>query len=143
MPQRRTAADPMPARADRVAQFPSLLRDRILVIDGAMGTMIQSYELGEAEFRGERFSAHARDLRGDNDLLVLTRPDVVAAIHRAYLDAGADIIETNTFTATAIAQSDYGLEHVVGDMNVAAARLAREAADAAERADRARPRFVV
>ncbi len=111
-------------------------------MDGAMGTMIQSYQLSEADFRGERFANHPRDLRGNNDLLVLTRPDVVSAIHRAYLDAGADIIETNTFSSTAIAQADYGLEPYVREMNEAAARLARAAVDEAEQADPARPRYV-
>src|SRR5438093_2343270 len=88
----------------------ALLRERIVVLDGAMGTMIQRHRLSEGDFRGERFAGHARDLRGNNDLLVLTRPDVIAAIHREYLAAGSDIIETNTFSSNAIAQSDYGLE---------------------------------
>ncbi|HWP66342.1 MAG TPA: methionine synthase, partial [Candidatus Limnocylindria bacterium] len=119
-----------------------LLAERILLLDGAMGTMIQGYALGEADFRGERFRDHPRDLKGDNDVLVLTRPDVIREIHGAYLAAGADVIETNTFNSTAISQSDYGLEAVVYDLNVAAARLAREAADAWTRATPARPRFV-
>src|SRR5262249_58112219 len=109
----------------------------------AMGTMLQAHQLTEADFRGERFRDHARDLRGDNDLLSLTQPDVVSGVHAAYLDAGADIISTNTFTATRIAQADYGLApEVVREMNVAAARLARAAADAAELAEPGRPRFV-
>ena len=87
-----------------------------------MGTMIQRHELGEADFRGERFADHPRDLRGDNDLLSLTRPDVVLGIHRQYLEAGADIIETNTFNGTAVAQADYGLEALVYELNVASAR---------------------
>ena len=91
----------------------SILRDRILVLDGAMGTMVQRHGLTEADFRGQRFAAHPRDLKGDNDLLVLTRPDVISGIHHAYLEAGADIIETSTFNGTAIAQADYGLEAVV------------------------------
>ena len=94
-----------------------------------MGTLIQSYELGEADYRGERFADHSRDLRGDSEVLSLIRPDVVLAIHGAYLDAGADIIETNTFTANRIAQADYGLSELVREMNETAARLAREAAD--------------
>ena len=102
---------------------------RILVLDGAMGTMIQRHALTEADFRGERFADHARDLRGDNDLLVLTRPDVIRGIHDAYLEAGADIIETNTFNSTAISQADYGLEALAYELNVEGARLAREAAD--------------
>ena len=87
-----------------------LLAKRILLLDGAMGTMIQRYRLTEADFRGERFREHRHDLKGNNDLLILTRPDVIGEIHRAYLSAGADIIETNTFSSTAIAQADYGLE---------------------------------
>jgi 5-methyltetrahydrofolate--homocysteine methyltransferase len=119
----------------------SLLKDRILVLDGAMGTQIQARKLGEADFRGERFKDHPKELKGNSDLLVLTRPDVIRAIHDAYLDAGADMIETNTFTATSIAQADYGLESAVYDMNVAAARIAREAADAATQRS-GRRRFV-
>ncbi|MFO1326114.1 MAG: homocysteine S-methyltransferase family protein [Rubrivivax sp.] len=121
--------------------LPALLAQRIVVIDGAMGTMIQRHPLTEADFRGERFVDHARDLRGNNDLLVLTRPELIAAIHDAYLAAGADIIETNTFGATAIAQEDYGLAHLAREMNVAAARVARAAADRRAAAD-GRPRFV-
>ena len=115
--------------------------ERILVLDGAMGTLIQEYQLGEADFRGERLRDHRRDVRGDNNLLSLTRPDIISAIHAAYLDAGADVIETNTFNATAISQSDYGLAHLAREMNEAAARLARAAADAAEARDH-RPRWV-
>src|SRR5262245_37309288 len=89
--------------------LPALLERRIAIIDGAMGTMIQRYKLAEADFRGDRLRDHAKDLRGNNDLLVLTRPDVVREIHDQYLAAGADIVETNTFGATSIAQEDYGL----------------------------------
>src|SRR5262249_55591946 len=99
-------------------------------------------KLSEADFRGERFAGHPRDLRGNSDLLVLTRPDVISAIHEEYLAAGADIIETNTFTSTAIAQSDYGLESLVYELNVQGARLARAAADAWTARDPGRPRFV-
>jgi 5-methyltetrahydrofolate--homocysteine methyltransferase len=106
-----------------------LLERRILLLDGAMGTMIQRYKLTDADFRGERFKDHPKDLKGNSDILVLTRPDVIGAIHREYLEAGADIIETNTFTSTAIAQADYGLESLAYELNVAGARLAREAAD--------------
>ena len=106
-----------------------LLAGRILVLDGAMGTMIQRYKLTEADFRGSRFAGHRRDLRGDNDLLVLTRPDVIAAIHREYLEAGSDIIETNSFNSNAVAQADYGTEAHVYELNLAAATLARAAAD--------------
>ncbi len=129
-------------RERRSALLGPLLRERILVLDGAMGSLIQRHELTEAEFRGARFADHPRDLRGDNDLLSLTRPEVISAIHTAYLDAGADIIETNTFSATAIAQADYGLSELAREMNRASARLARAAADAAERAEPGRPRYV-
>jgi len=127
----------------RVAALEAALARRILVIDGAMGTMIQSQGLAEADYRGERFATHPHDLKGNNDLLVLTRPDVVTAIHRAYLAAGADLLETNTFNATSISQADYGLEHVVGDLNREGARLARACCDAAEATDPSRPRFVI
>ncbi len=105
-----------------------LLRERILILDGAMGTMIQGHGLSEADFRGARFADHPADLKGCNDLLSLTRPDVIGAIHRAYLRAGADLIETNTFNATRVSMADYGLEAAVFDINVAAARVAKEAA---------------
>ncbi|WP_029649449.1 methionine synthase [Methylocystis sp. SB2] len=102
---------------------------RILILDGAMGTMIQRHKFEEADFRGARFTDHAKDLRGNNDLLTLTQPDAIKAIHVAYLEAGADIIETNTFSSTTIAQADYGLEHLAFELNCAGARLARAAAD--------------
>ena len=129
-----------PLAYTRAQALPALLAQRIVVIDGAMGTMLQRHALGETEFRGERFADHPRDLKGNNDLLVLTRPALVREIHDAYLAAGADIIETNTFGATAVAQADYALAHVAREMNVAAARLARAAADAAATPDA--PRFV-
>ncbi|MCW5892787.1 MAG: methionine synthase [bacterium] len=119
-----------------------LLTRRILVLDGAMGTMIQRYRLGEADYRGTRFADHGRDLKGDNELLVLTRPDVIREIHDQYLDAGADLVETNTFSSNAISQADYALEPLCRELNVAAARLAREAADAATARTPERPRFV-
>ena len=112
------------------------------MLDGATGTLIQRYGLTEADFRGERFKDHPCDLRGDSDVLTLTRPDVVRAVHDAYLAAGADIISTDTFTATRIAQADYGLSDVAYEMHVAAGRIARAAADAAEAASPGRPRFV-
>ncbi len=118
------------------------LSQRILVLDGAMGTMIQAEKLQEADFRGDRFQDHASDLAGNNDLLTLTRPDVIRKIHHAYLDAGADIVETNTFNSTAVSQSDYGLQAIVRELNVEAARLARECCDAVTRQDPSRPRFV-
>ncbi|MBK1715597.1 homocysteine S-methyltransferase family protein [Rubrivivax gelatinosus] len=117
-----------------------LLPRRIVVIDGAMGTMIQRYKLGEADFRNEALREHAKDLKGNNDLLSITRPDVIREIHAKYLAAGADIIETNTFGATSIAQEDYALAHLAREMNLASARVAREAADAAATPDK--PRFV-
>ncbi len=117
-----------------------VLSQRIAVIDGAMGTMIQRHRLTESDFRGDRFAAHGKDLKGNNDLLVLTRPDVIRTIHEQYLAAGADLIETNTFGATSIAQEDYGLAHIAREMNVAAAQVARQAADAFSTPDK--PRFV-
>jgi 5-methyltetrahydrofolate--homocysteine methyltransferase len=124
------------------ARLHELLARRILLLDGAMGTMIQRYRLTEAEFRGERFRDHHHDLKGNNDLLVLTRPDVIGDIHRAYLDAGADIIETNTFSSTAIAQADYKLEALAYELSRDGARLARSAADEWNRKTPERPRFV-
>ena len=117
-----------------------LVRRRILILDGAMGTMIQRYNLTEADFRGERFKEIPGLLKGNNDLLCLTRPDIVSDIHHKYLAAGADIIETNSFNATHISQADYHVEHCVRDINLAAARLARQAADACSTAEK--PRFV-
>ena len=104
-------------------------RERILVLDGAMGTMIQAYRLGEDDYRGQRFADWSRDLKGNNDLLSLTQPDVIREIHRAFLDAGADIIETNTFNANRISQADYDLEEFAYEMNLESAKLARKAAD--------------
>ncbi len=128
-------------RAARLARLPALLQQRILVLDGAMGTMIQRHRLDEAGYRGERFRAHPRDLRGNNDLLTLTQPDIIEAIHDGYLEAGADILETNTFNSTRVAQADYGLEALVPELNRAGAELARRAADRWETRDH-RPRFV-
>jgi 5-methyltetrahydrofolate--homocysteine methyltransferase len=119
-----------------------LLSQRILVLDGAMGTMVQQYKLGEDAFRGTRFVDHKHDLKGNNDLLVLTRPDVIEEIHRKYLLAGSDIIETNTFGANSISQADYALESAVYDMNVRAAQIARKAADEFSDRNPDRPRFV-
>jgi 5-methyltetrahydrofolate--homocysteine methyltransferase len=119
-----------------------LLKERILLLDGAMGTMIQRYGLTEADYRGERFSAHPSPLQGNNDLLSLTRPDVIREIHEAYLEAGADIIETNTFNANAISQADYRLESLVYELNVASARIASEAAAAFSLKTPDKPRFV-
>jgi len=145
----------------RSAALIDALAQRILILDGAMGTMLQRYQLDEAGYRGERFvdgldSAHtphagcahggaggARDLKGNNDLLALSQPEVVRAVHRAYLEAGADLIETNTFNATSISQADYGLEHLVYELNAQAARLARIECDAMTAKTPQRPRFVI
>ncbi len=139
---RPTAGTPFD-RGLRLARLPQLLAERILVTDGAMGTMLQSYTLDEAGFRGERFRDHPIDLRGDNELLTLTQPEIVSAVHAAYLDAGADIIETNTFNANAISQRDYRLGDLAREMNRESARLARAAADATEAREADRPRYVM
>ena len=119
-----------------------LLAERILLLDGAMGTMIQRRRLEESDFRGERFARHPKDLRGDNDLLVLTRPDVIEDIHHQYLEAGSDIIETNTFNGTSVAQADYGLESLAYELNVAGAKLAKQAAATWTARTPERPRFI-
>ncbi|MBI2893575.1 MAG: methionine synthase [Deltaproteobacteria bacterium] len=128
--------------SDRAKALEAAFASRILVLDGAIGTMVQACGLAEADFRGERFREHPRDLAGDNDVLCLTRPDVVWQIHDAYLEAGADVIETCTFNATAVGQAEYGLAPHVREMNVAAARLARGAADEWTRRTPDRSRFV-
>ncbi|UHQ19114.1 homocysteine S-methyltransferase family protein [Lysobacter sp. KIS68-7] len=146
----------------RVAALEAALARRILIIDGAMGTMIQRHDLQEADYRGERFAfgydalftpdnhAHgpgcgceAHDQKGNNDLLTLTRPDIIRAIHDAYLDAGADLIETNTFNSTSVSLADYRLQHLVRELNFESAKLARAACDAAEAKDPTHPRFVI
>ena len=124
----------------RGAQLPAILARRIVVLDGAMGTMIQRHKLGEADYRGARFADHPSDLKGNNDMLQLSKPEVILEIHEQYLAAGADIIETNTFGATTVAQDDYGLGAFAREMNVAAARLARQACDKFSTVDK--PRFV-
>jgi len=106
------------------------LQQRILVIDGAMGTMIQEEGLEEADYRGERLASHSLDVKGNNDLLCLTRPDIIEKIHLEYLEAGADLIETNSFNATSIGQDDYQLGHLAYELNLASAKVARKAADA-------------
>ncbi|MDH3319939.1 MAG: methionine synthase [Betaproteobacteria bacterium] len=128
--------------SDRTAQLQALLAERILVLDGAMGTMIQRERLDEAQFRGERFKDWPRDLRGNNDLLALTQPELIRRIHLQYLEAGADIIETNTFNSTAVSMADYGMEGLVPELNLAAARLAVAAAREWQAKDPTRPRFV-
>jgi 5-methyltetrahydrofolate--homocysteine methyltransferase len=155
--------NPLPwLHPERVARLEAALAERILVIDGAMGTMIQRHELQEADYRGERFAngydalfageghAHgagcgceAHDQRGNNDLLTLTRPDLIRDIHAAYLAAGADLVETNTFNSTSISLADYHLQHLVRELNFEGAALARAACEAAEARDPSKPRFVI
>ena len=125
----------------RAQQLPAILAQRIVILDGAMGTMIQRFKLGEAQYRGARFKDFHKDVKGNNELLSLTRPDVIAAIHEGYLAAGADLIETNTFGATTVAQADYDMAHLAREMNLASARLARAACDKFSTPDK--PRFVV
>src|SRR5471032_978317 len=124
----------------RGAQLPELLKQRIVIIDGAMGTMIQRYKLQEADYRGDRLQDHPKDVKGNNEMLQLVKPEVLREIHLQYLAAGADIIETNTFGATSVAQDDYGLGYLAREMNVAAARIARECSDHYATPDK--PRFV-
>ena len=131
------------ARARRAALLREHLSRRILILDGGMGTMIQAYHLGEDDFRGDRFRDHPTPLQGSNDLLSVTRPDVIGAIHRAYLEAGADLIETNTFNATRTSLADYGVEGAALEINRAAAKSARAAADEVEARDPSRPRWVL
>ncbi|GAA4799010.1 homocysteine S-methyltransferase family protein [Lysobacter hankyongensis] len=158
-----SAMDSLPfLHPERAERLDAALRQRILLLDGAMGTMIQQYALGEDDYRGQRFAAGfdaeadatadhahgpgcgcARDQKGNNDLLSLTRPDIIRDIHAAYLDAGADLIETNTFNSTTISLADYGLEHLARELNETGARLARTACDAAEAADPSKPRFAI
>ncbi|NLA68592.1 MAG: 5-methyltetrahydrofolate--homocysteine methyltransferase [Gammaproteobacteria bacterium] len=136
----------------RVALLEGALAERILVIDGAMGTMVQRHRLEEADYRGERFAGgfdsrhpgdgEGHDLKGNNDLLTLTRPDLIAGVHRGYLEAGADIVETNTFNSTAVSQADYRLQHLVRELNLEGARLARACCDEVEARTPGRPRFV-
>ncbi len=121
----------------------ALMNERILILDGAMGSMLQQHKLQEHDFRGDRFASHHKDLRGNSDLLNLTRPDIVRHIHSLYLEVGADMIETNTFTSTAIAQEDYDLAHLAYELNVAGAKLAREACDAFTTQNPAKPRYVM
>ena len=132
----------MTARADRIAALRAAARTRILVLDGSWGVMIQRKALAEADFRGTRFADHSHPLKGDNDLLCLTRPDIVTELHDAYFAAGADIAETNTFNATSISQSDYALEDAAVDINLAAAALACESADRWTALNPQKPRFV-
>ncbi|MFC6342950.1 homocysteine S-methyltransferase family protein, partial [Nocardioides hankookensis] len=127
-------------RPDATAELTRALGSRIMVLDGAMGTAIQRDRPDEAGYRGERFADWPSDLIGNNDLLTLTQPDIIAGIHREYLEAGAEIIETNTFNANAVSLADYGLEELAYELNLESARLARREADAV--ATDARPRYV-
>jgi 5-methyltetrahydrofolate--homocysteine methyltransferase len=133
-----TAFTPRPYT--RAQNLPEILTQRIVILDGAMGTMIQQYKLSEADYRGARFAEHSTDVKGNNELLSLTRPDVISEIHEQYLAAGADIIETNTFGATSIAQDDYGLPELAYEMNLVSAQLAKKACEKFSTPDK--PRFV-
>src|SRR3981189_4017909 len=115
---------PLGQQIARAKAFMALLQERLVIFDGAMGTMIQKHALSEAQFRGERFAAWRSDLRGNNDLLSITQPDIIGAIHREYLLAGADVISTNTFNSNAVSQADYGMQSSVGELNPSAARRA-------------------
>lgn len=132
----------MSDRSARLQALQQALQQRILILDGGMGTMIQSYRLEEEDYRGKRFADWPSDVKGNNDLLILTRPDVIGAIEKEYLDAGADILETNTFNATQVSQADYGMEALVYELNVEGARLARQVADAKTLETPDKPRFV-
>ena len=127
--------------SNKVEQLHQQLRERILVLDGGMGTMIQGYRLSEQDFRGERFADWPCDLKGNNDLLVLSKPEVIREIHDAYFAAGADIIETNTFNSTTIAMADYQMESLSAEINFAAAKLARASADAWTARTPEKPRY--
>jgi len=128
---------------DRVEQLFAALNERILILDGAMGTMIQQAGLDESDYRGERFADHSDDLKGNNDLLSLTRPELITDIHRQFLDAGCDLVETNTFNANRISQADYALEELSGEINLKAAEIARKVCREVEADDPDKPRFVV
>ncbi len=145
-PPGRKALSPQGApesmQPDQTELLTRLLRERILVLDGAMGTMLQQHRLDESQYRGPSFADHSHDQRGNNDLLVMSQPELVRQIHRAYLDAGADIIATNTFNATAPSMADYGMQSQVAEINLTAARLARDAADQCNRCTPGKPRFV-
>ena len=130
-----------PLTYTRAQALPEILNNRIAILDGAMGTMIQRFKLTEADYRGERFKDFPKDVKGNNELLSLTRPDVIRDIHEGYLAAGADLIETNTFGATTVAQADYDMQHLAREMNLQSAQLARAACDKFSTPDK--PRFVV
>jgi 5-methyltetrahydrofolate--homocysteine methyltransferase len=130
-----------PLTYTRAQALPEILKNRIAILDGAMGTMIQRFKLSEADYRGERFKDFPKDVKGNNELLSLTRPDVIRDIHEGYLAAGADLIETNTFGATTVAQADYDMQHLTREMNLQSAKLARAACDKFSTPDK--PRYVV
>ncbi len=133
---------PNTEREERQALLKKIAEDRILVLDGAMGTMIQTYKLGESDYRGDRFKDWTQDVKGNNDLLSLTKPEVIEAIHGEFLEAGADILETNTFSSTTIAQADYKMEALAYELNKQSAAIARKAADDATKKNPDKPRFV-
>ncbi|WP_304187649.1 homocysteine S-methyltransferase family protein, partial [Phenylobacterium aquaticum] len=132
----------MSARSDRIAKLKAISKQRILILDGSWGVMIQRQGLAEADYRGERFKDHVGQLKGNNDMLCLTRPDIIADLHDQYFAAGADISETNTFSSTAIAQADYEMQGAVRDINLAGARIARQVADLWTTKEPEKPRFV-
>lgn len=132
----------MSARIERIKSLYSALEERILILDGAMGTMIQGYHLEEQDYRGSRFTEHSQDLKGNNDLLSLSQPKIIREIHQTYLDSGADILETNTFNSTVVSQADYNMEHLVAELNFESARIAREIADEFTAKTPHKPRFV-
>src|SRR5919202_1560055 len=136
---KRTVGEEREARA---SEFRAVLKQRIMILDCAMGTMIQSYELSEEDYRGERFKDHPGDLKGNNDLLSITQPHIIRDIHEAVLEVGADIVETNTFSSTSIAQADYEMQDLAYELNYEAARVAREAADGYTERTPDKPRFV-
>jgi 5-methyltetrahydrofolate--homocysteine methyltransferase len=138
----RARCAPLRTRTERLALLDALLAQRILLLDGGMGTMIQGYQLTEADYRGTRFSNWPSDLRGNNDLLILTQPDLIQGLHAAYFEAGADIVETNTFSSQAISLGDYGMEALAYELSYEGARLSREVADAFEHDDPTRPRYI-
>ncbi len=125
----------MTDRATRISQLKSLLAERIVILDGAMGTMVQSLQLSEDDFRGERFADYHMDIKGNNDILAMTQPHLIRDIHLSFLNRGVDIVETNSFNATTIAQADYDMQDIVTELNIAAAQVAREACDLAEQND--------
>ncbi len=130
-------------REQRIEALKKAVQERILIIDGAMGTMVQRYKLQEADYRGERFADWSQDVKGNNDLLVLTQPHIIREIQSAYLTAGADILTTNTFNATSISMADYGMQGLVRDINLAAAKIARDLSDEFTRSEPNKPRFVL